>query len=235
MATFCCSRTRASTRARRRTIRPSSPSSPKLGDLYVNDAFSAAHRAHATTEGARPSAARLRRPHHAGRAAGARSEALDHPAHPVMAIVGGAKISTKLELLGNLIRKVDSSRHRRRHGQYFPRRAGQAGRQIAVRARSARQGARHSRRGADIELRDRAADRRDGGAEIRGACALAYRRDRACRRERHDPRRRAEDPSPISRACSRRPRRWSGTARSAPSSCRPSTRAPTPSRRRRRG
>jgi phosphoglycerate kinase len=77
-----------------------------LGDIYVNDAFSAAHRAHASTEGI---AHRL--PAYAGRTMQAELEALttalDAPERPVAAIVGGAKISTKLELLGNLIRKVD--------------------------------------------------------------------------------------------------------------------------------
>jgi phosphoglycerate kinase len=78
----------------------------RLGDLYVNDAFSAAHRAHASTE----AIARLL-PAFAGRSMQAELEALDKalgaPAKPVMAIVGGAKISTKLELLGNLVGKVD--------------------------------------------------------------------------------------------------------------------------------
>ncbi|PWB95148.1 phosphoglycerate kinase [Methylosinus sporium] len=78
----------------------------ELGDIYVNDAFSAAHRAHASTEGL----AHLL-PAYAGRTMQAElqalSEALEHPARPVIAIVGGAKISTKLDLLGNLIRKVD--------------------------------------------------------------------------------------------------------------------------------
>jgi phosphoglycerate kinase len=77
----------------------------KLADLYVNDAFSAAHRAHASTEGV---AHRL--PAYAGRLMQAELEALDaalgHPARPVMAIVGGAKVSTKLDLLGNLLGKV---------------------------------------------------------------------------------------------------------------------------------
>jgi phosphoglycerate kinase len=76
------------------------------GDLYVNDAFSAAHRAHASTEGL----AHLL-PAYAGRTMQAELEALsaglDKPARPVMAIVGGAKVSTKLELLGNLVQKVD--------------------------------------------------------------------------------------------------------------------------------
>jgi len=78
----------------------------KLGDIYVNDAFSAAHRAHASTEGL---ARKL--PAYAGRTMQAELEALgkalDHPQRPVIAIVGGAKVSTKLELLENLIAKVE--------------------------------------------------------------------------------------------------------------------------------
>jgi phosphoglycerate kinase len=78
----------------------------RLADLYVNDAFSAAHRAHASTEGV----AHLL-PAYAGRLMQAELEALDaalgNPAHPVAAIVGGAKVSTKLELLGNLLGRVD--------------------------------------------------------------------------------------------------------------------------------
>jgi phosphoglycerate kinase len=78
----------------------------KLGDIYVNDAFSAAHRAHASTEGV---AHKL--PAYAGRAMqqelDALTLALGSPARPVAAIVGGAKVSTKLDLLGNLVRRVD--------------------------------------------------------------------------------------------------------------------------------
>jgi phosphoglycerate kinase len=78
----------------------------QLGDIYVNDAFSAAHRAHASTEGL---AHKL--PAYAGRAMQAElealSKALEKPQRPVTAIVGGAKISTKLDLLGNLLKKVD--------------------------------------------------------------------------------------------------------------------------------
>ena len=77
-----------------------------LGDAYVNDAFSAAHRAHASTEGL---ANRL--PAAAGRLMQAELEALDkalgNPKRPVCAIVGGAKVSTKLDLLGNLVGKTD--------------------------------------------------------------------------------------------------------------------------------
>ncbi|MDD9908810.1 MAG: phosphoglycerate kinase [Ahrensia sp.] len=78
----------------------------ELGEIYVNDAFSAAHRAHASTEGI---AQHL--PSYAGRTMQAELEALQKglgkPQHPVIAIVGGAKVSTKLDLLENLIAKVD--------------------------------------------------------------------------------------------------------------------------------
>lgn len=79
----------------------------KLGEVYCNDAFSAAHRAHATTEGL----AHLL-PSCAGRLMQAELEALEKalgaPERPVVAVVGGAKVSTKLELLGNLIGRVDT-------------------------------------------------------------------------------------------------------------------------------
>jgi len=78
-----------------------------LGDVYCNDAFSAAHRAHASTEGV----AHLL-PACAGRLMAAELKALETalsaPKRPVVAVVGGAKVSTKLDLLGNLVRKVDT-------------------------------------------------------------------------------------------------------------------------------
>ena len=78
-----------------------------LGDIYVNDAFSAAHRAHASTEGLGH-----KLPAYAGRTMQAELDALgralEDPQRPVAAIVGGAKISTKLDLLGNLLNKVDA-------------------------------------------------------------------------------------------------------------------------------
>ena len=77
-----------------------------LGDVFCNDAFSAAHRAHASTVGV----ARLL-PNFAGRLMEeelrALEAALGHPQRPVVAVVGGAKVSSKLELLGNLVTKVD--------------------------------------------------------------------------------------------------------------------------------
>src|SRR5437764_6038980 len=79
----------------------------KLGDLWVNDAFSAAHRAHASTEGLGH-----KLPAYAGRTMQAElvalGKALDAPTRPVIAIVGGAKVSTKIDLLENLVSKVDA-------------------------------------------------------------------------------------------------------------------------------
>jgi phosphoglycerate kinase len=78
----------------------------KLGDVYVNDAFSVAHRAHASTEGL---AHKL--PAFAGLAMqdelDALEKALEAPKKPVIAVIGGTKVSTKLDLIGNLIAKVD--------------------------------------------------------------------------------------------------------------------------------
>jgi len=78
-----------------------------LGDIFVNDAFSAAHRAHATTEGI----ARLL-PNAAGRSMEAElrhlDKALGDPQRPVMAVIGGAKVSTKIALLTNLVKRVET-------------------------------------------------------------------------------------------------------------------------------
>ena len=78
-----------------------------LGDIFVNDAFSAAHRAHASTEGV----ARLL-PNAAGRSMQAElthlQKALGNPERPLMAVVGGAKVSTKIELLENLVKRVEA-------------------------------------------------------------------------------------------------------------------------------
>jgi phosphoglycerate kinase len=79
----------------------------KLGDIWVNDAFSAAHRAHASTEGLGH-----KLPAYAGRTMQAEldalAKALEAPTKPVIAIIGGAKVSTKIDLLENLVTKVDA-------------------------------------------------------------------------------------------------------------------------------
>jgi phosphoglycerate kinase len=78
-----------------------------LGDIFVNDAFSAAHRAHSSTEGIAHVI-----PAYAGRAMEAElsalQAALETPKRPVIAVVGGAKVSSKLDLLGNLVKKVEA-------------------------------------------------------------------------------------------------------------------------------
>ena len=92
-------------------------------DAYVNDAFSAAHRAHASTQGIT-----RHLPTYCGLAMQAELDALNaalsHPVRPLVAIVGGAKISTKLDLLGNLSRQDRYAGYWRRHGQYVFGRAG---------------------------------------------------------------------------------------------------------------
>jgi phosphoglycerate kinase len=79
----------------------------RLGDLYVNDAFSAAHRAHASTEGLARAL-----PAYAGRTMQAELDALtrglEAPTRPLVAVVGGAKVSTKIDLLENLVGRVDA-------------------------------------------------------------------------------------------------------------------------------
>src|SRR5436190_16138644 len=79
----------------------------RLGDIWVNDAFSAAHRAHASTEGLGH-----KLPAYAGRTMQAEldalAKALDAPTKPVIGIIGGAKVSTKIDLLQNLVTKVDA-------------------------------------------------------------------------------------------------------------------------------
>jgi phosphoglycerate kinase len=79
----------------------------KLGDIWVNDAFSAAHRAHASTEGLGRTL-----PAYAGRTMQAEldalGKALEAPTKPVIAVIGGAKVSTKIDLLENLVSKVDA-------------------------------------------------------------------------------------------------------------------------------
>ena len=101
-----CSKISASTRARRRTRRPSPQALARSAIFYVNDAFSAAHRAHASTDGI----TRLL-PSYAGplmmEEITALRAALEEPKRPTAAVVGGAKVSTKIPVLTNLVAKVD--------------------------------------------------------------------------------------------------------------------------------
>jgi phosphoglycerate kinase len=102
-----CWRTPASTSARPRTTRRWPPSWRKLGDVYVNDAFGSAHRAHASTEGV---ATML--PAVAGflmeKELAYLGKALEDPERPFVAILGGAKISDKIGVISNLLNQVDA-------------------------------------------------------------------------------------------------------------------------------
>ena len=102
----------------------------KLGDIWVNDAFSAAHRAHASTEGLGH-----KLPAYAGRTMQAEldalAKALEAPTKPVIAIIGGAKVSTKIDLSGKSCQQGRCAGDRRRHGQYVPACARRRHRQIA--------------------------------------------------------------------------------------------------------
>ena len=200
-----------------------------LGDVYCNDAFSAAHRAHASTEGL----ARLL-PACAGRLMQAELEALEKalgsPQRPVVAVVGGAKVSTKLELLGNLVGRVDT----------LVIGGGMANTFLAAKGIDV---------GKSLCEHDLADTARAimGKAEAAG-CAILLPADVVVAREfkagaahevvagrclpagRDDPRRGAARPPRRSSRSSRTPARWSGTARSVPSRSRRST--PRPTRRR---
>ena len=199
----------------------------KLGDLWVNDAFSAAHRAHASTEGLGHVL-----PAYAGRSMQAEldalGKALDAPERPVAAIVGGAKVSTKLDLLGNLIAKVNVLIIGGGMANTFLVAQGKNVGKSLCRARPCRHRARHPRQGEDARLRDRAADRCGGGEGIQGQRAVARRVGRCGRRRRDDPRHRPQEHRARGVGARRGSRRWCGTARSARSRWNPST--PEPSR-----
>ena len=109
-----------------------------LGDVFVNDAFSAAHRAHASTEGI----AHLI-PAYAGRAMEAELKALgaalESPKRPLVAVIGGAKISTKLDLIGNLAGIADIIVIGGGMGQHFSWRRRLSDRPFALRKRHVRQ------------------------------------------------------------------------------------------------
>ena len=205
----------------------------KLGDIYVNDAFSAAHRANASTEGLGHVL-----PAYAGRAMQAELDALEKaltaPQRPLAAIVGGAKISTKLDLLGNLLAKVETLIIGGGMANTFLAAQGKAIGKSLSESDLIPAGARHPRQGKADPARDRAAGRCGGGREIRRARALARRPGRRSGRGRDDPRHRAAHRSSTSSRCSRAARRSSGTARSALSKWNRSTAAPSRWRKRRR-
>ena len=103
-----CSRTCASSRARPRTTRRSRPTSSELGDVYVNEAFGASHRAHASIVGPPRDPAARRRPAAAPRGRGALDAARTTPTRPFVAVLGGAKVSDKLGVIDALLDRCDT-------------------------------------------------------------------------------------------------------------------------------
>ena len=160
-----------------------------LGEIYVNDAFSAAHRAHASTEGL----AQLL-PSAAGKLMEAELDALNaalgDPVRPVVAVVGGAKVSTKLDLLSNLIEKVD---HLVIGGGMANPSSRRAGGQIAGRTRHGRNGERHSRQGGRDRLHDPSANRCGRGTRVQGGRRVRNRARRCLPARCDDPRCRFRD------------------------------------------
>ena len=203
--------------------RPSPKTLAANGDIFVNDAFSAAHRAHASTEGL----AHLL-PAFAGRTMQAELEALEkglgNPKRPVVAIVGGAKVSTKIDLLMNLVKKVDAlvigggmantflaARGTNVGKSLCEHDLADTAKQIMIEAATA---------GCAIVLPSTASS----PGNSRPGAANEVVDDRRVPADAHDPRRRPEDGRSQSTTGSSAPTRWSGTARSAPSRSRPSTR-----------
>ena len=125
-----------------------------LADIYVNDAFGAAHRAHASTEGVTHYL-----PAYAGlllaREVETLTDMLADPARPFVAILGGSKVSDKFGVIDRLIDCRRRAAHRRRHGVHVPRRPGHRGRNVDRRDRLGRAGqgdARQGRRTRAVDL-----------------------------------------------------------------------------------
>ena len=174
----------------------------KLGDIWVNDAFSAAHRAHASTEGLGH-----KLPAYAGRTMQAEldalGKALEAPTKPVIAIIGGAKVSTKIDLLENLVTKVDALVIGGGMANTFLHAQGVGvGKSLAEKDLAAT-ALRIMEKAECRELRHHPAGRRRGRLSFRGQFAVACLWPRRDSGRRHDPRRRPA----IDRADSRRDRR----------------------------
>ena len=152
-----------------------------LGDIFVNDAFSVAHRAHASVEGIGH-----RLPTYAGRTMQDELEALakvlQTPIRPLAAIVGGAKVSTKLDLLGSLLAKVDTLIIGGGMANTFLAACGHSVGKIAVRARSPADRARDHGQGEGQRPRAGIAGGRRGCQNVRGQ--RAFTRGRGGRRGR---------------------------------------------------
>ena len=186
----------------------------KLGDIWVNDAFSAAHRAHASTEGLGH-----KLPAYAGRTMQAEldalGKALEAPTKPVIAIIGGAKVSTKIDLLQNLVSKVDAlvigggMANTFLHAQGVGIGKSLAEKDLAATALRILEKADAANCAIILPV-----DAVVAYHFAANAPSHAYGLD-AIPAERHDPRRRPAIDRADSMPRSTTPRRWSGTARSA--------------------
>ena len=191
-AKWCCWKTAASTRARRRTSRRPRKKYAALCDVFVMDAFGTAHRAEASTYGIAQFAPVACAGMLLAEELDALDKALANPARPMVAIVGGSKVSTKLTVLEALSEKVRPAGGRRRHRQHLPQGHRQERRQVAVRGRPGAH-----RPGADEEddrPRRHHPDRRRRGLrqEVRRRRARRAQGRRRRRRRRHDLRHRPE-------------------------------------------
>ena len=158
-----------------------------LCDVYVNDAFGTAHRAEATTHGI----ARFAKVACAGPLMAAELDALGKaladPERPLVAIVGGSKVSTKLTMLGALAEESGQPDRRRRHRQHLPAGRRQADRQIARRARPGRRGEAHHRRRPKVPLPDGRGGARSRSATPRASVKAVGRGGRRRNDPRHRP------------------------------------------------
>ena len=161
-ARSACSRTCASTRRRRRTTRASAAQLAELADVYVDDAFGAVHRAHASVHGLAEALSASAAAASCSRRRSRRSASSStRPEKPYVAVLGGAKVSDKIAVVESLLERVDVARHRRRDGQHVPRGAGQEHAGVAAsRPTSSPSRARSSRRRATSGVEVAAAGRR---------------------------------------------------------------------------
>ncbi len=162
----------------------------ELGDVYVDDAFSSAHRAHASID-----AITHLLPSYAGflmmAEIRALERALEHPERPALAIVGGAKVSTKIDVLVNLAAKLDVLVVGGAMANTFLLAQGVDIGRLARRARRRRHGQGDPGPRRTIALRDRSPHRRGRGQGAEGGRRMACLRRRRHSRRRHDPRSRA--------------------------------------------
>ena len=164
-----------------------------LCDVYVNDAFGTAHRAEASTYGIAEFAPVACAGPLLAAEIDAITRALAAPKRPLVAIVAGAKVSTKLAILQSLATEGRPPDRRRRHRQHLPPRRGLGHRQEPRRAGARRRGARRDRGDARARRRGAAAGRRRHRARVQGRRRGDDEAGRRGRRRRADPRHRAEE------------------------------------------